>query len=121
MMMPGMLVELDEERMGSVASDVQSSLASDRLIVIANILPVRYARRLDCRGWSFSWDEDSLLFHLRDGLPEDMEVLYVGSLCADMPSAEQDDVAQALPDRFRCVPAFLPKDLTDRFYHGFCK
>ncbi|KAM3255592.1 hypothetical protein ACQJBY_048674 [Aegilops geniculata] len=50
-----------------------------------------------------------------------MEVLYVGSLRADVPAAEQEDVAQALLDRFRCVPAFLPKDLSDRFYHGFCK
>ncbi|KAG8077804.1 hypothetical protein GUJ93_ZPchr0007g4241 [Zizania palustris] len=118
---PGTLAELDEERAGSVTSDVPSSLASDRLIVVANTLPVRCERRPDGRGWSFCWDEDSLLLHLRDGLPEDMEVLYVGSLRADVPVAEQDDVAQALLDRFRCVPAFLPKDLSDRFYHGFCK
>ncbi|XP_062206751.1 probable alpha,alpha-trehalose-phosphate synthase [UDP-forming] 7 isoform X1 [Phragmites australis] len=118
---PGTLAELDEDRAGSVASDAQSSLASDRLIVVANTLPVRGERRPDGRGWSFCWDEDSLLFHLRDGLPDDMEVLYVGSLRADVPAAEQDDVAQALLERFRCVPAFLPKDLSDRFYHGFCK
>ncbi|KAI4987852.1 hypothetical protein ZWY2020_028610 [Hordeum vulgare] len=118
---PGTLTDLDEERAGSVASDVQSSLANDRIIVVANTLPVRCERRPDGRGWTFCWDEDSLLLHLRDGLPEDMEVLYVGSLRADVPAAEQDDVAQALLDRFRCVPAFLPKDLSDRFYHGFCK
>jgi len=119
---PGTLVELDDEdQAGSVASDVPSSFASDRLIVVANTLPVRVERGPDGRGWSFSWDEDSLLFHLRDGLPEDMEVLYVGSLRADVPAVEQDEVAQALLDSFRCVPAFLPKDLCDRFYHGFCK
>ncbi|GJN17778.1 hypothetical protein PR202_gb04876 [Eleusine coracana subsp. coracana] len=118
---PGTLAELDEDRAGSVASDVQSSLAGDRLIVVANTLPVRGERRPDGRGWTFCWDEDSLLVHLRDGLPDDMEVLYVGSLRADVPPAEQDDVAQALLERFRCVPAFLPKDLLDRFYHGFCK
>uniref|UniRef100_A0A453K7K0 alpha,alpha-trehalose-phosphate synthase (UDP-forming) n=1 Tax=Aegilops tauschii subsp. strangulata TaxID=200361 RepID=A0A453K7K0_AEGTS len=118
---PGTLAELDEERAGSVASDVQSSLANDRIIVVANTLPVRCERRPDGRGLTFCWDEDSLLLHLRDGLPEDMEVLYVGSLRADVPAAEQEDVAQALLDRFRCVPAFLPKDLSDRFYHGFCK
>ncbi|KAM0882206.1 hypothetical protein ACQ4PT_032482 [Festuca glaucescens] len=118
---PGTLADLDEELAGSVASDVQSSLASDRIIVVANTLPVRCERRPDGRGWAFSWDEDSLLLHLRDGLPEDMEVLYVGSLRADVPPADQDDVAQALLDRFRCVPAFLPRDVSDRFYHGFCK
>lgn len=118
---PETLVELDEEEAGSATSDVQSSHANNRLIIVANTLPVRGERRPDGRGWRFSWDEDSLLFHLRDGLPEDMEVLYVGSLRADVPAAEQDDVAQALLERFRCVPAFLPKDLSDRFYHGFCK
>jgi len=102
---PGTFADLDEDRAGSVASDAQSSLAGDRLIVVANTLPVRGERRPDGRGWSFSWDEDSLLFHLRDGLPDDMdmEVLYVGSLHADVPPADQDDVAQALLDRFRCI------------------
>jgi hypothetical protein len=93
---PGTLAELDEDPAGSVAS-----LTIDRLIVVENTLPVRGKRRPDNRGWNFSWDEDSLLFHLRDGLPDDMEVLYVGSL--------------------RSVPAFLPKDVLDCFYQGFCK
>ncbi|KAG6519159.1 probable alpha,alpha-trehalose-phosphate synthase [UDP-forming] 7 [Zingiber officinale] len=123
MTVPSSLAELqeEEERASSVASDVQSSQAQERIIIVANQLPVRARRRPDGRGWSFSWDEDSLLLQLKDGLPEDMEVLYVGSLQVDVEAHEQDDVAQTLLDRFKCVPAFLPSDLYDRFYHGFCK
>ncbi|XP_008775883.1 probable alpha,alpha-trehalose-phosphate synthase [UDP-forming] 7 [Phoenix dactylifera] len=122
MTMPGALAELDEEdRAGSVSSDVPSSIAQDRIIIVANQLPVRAKRRPDGRGWSFSWDEDSLLLQLKDGLPDDMEVLYVGSLRVDVEVHEQDDIAQALLERFKCVPAFLPADLLEKFYHGFCK
>ncbi|WOL11129.1 putative alpha,alpha-trehalose-phosphate synthase [Canna indica] len=122
MTVPGTLADLqeEEERASSVASDVQSQ-AQDRIIIVANQLPVRARRRPDGRGWIFSWDEDSLLLQLKDGLPDDMEVLYVGSLRVDVEGHEQDDVSQTLLERFKCVPAFLPPELHDRFYHGFCK
>lgn len=122
MTVPGTLSELDdEEPANSVSSDVPSSLATDRILIVANQLPVRARRRPDGRGWSFAWDEDSLLLQLKDGLPDDMEVLYIGSLKVDVDPTEQDDVAQALLERFKCVPAFLPPDLHERYYQGFCK
>ncbi|TVU35105.1 hypothetical protein EJB05_16976 [Eragrostis curvula] len=127
MTVPGTLSELDGEdeseraATNSVASDVPSSLAGDRLILVSNQLPIVARRRPDGRGWSFSWDDDSLLLQLRDGIPEEMEVLFVGSLRADVPVADQDEVSQALLDRFRCAPVFLPDPLNERFYHRFCK
>jgi trehalose 6-phosphate synthase/phosphatase len=125
MTVPGTLTELvgedESEPAASVASDVPSSIAGDRLIVVSNQLPVVARRRPDGRGWSFSWDDDSLLLQLRDGIPDEMEVLFVGSLRADVPVADQDEVSQALLDRFRCTPVFLPDYLNERFYHGFCK
>ncbi|KAJ6811809.1 putative alpha,alpha-trehalose-phosphate synthase [UDP-forming] 7 [Iris pallida] len=122
MTVPGTLTELDDEdRANSVSSDVASSLAQDRIIIVANQLPVKARRRPDDRGWIFSWDDDSLLLQLKDGLPDDMEVIYVGSLRVDVAGNEQDDVSQTLLERFKCVPAFLPPDLLDKFYHGFCK
>lgn len=122
MTVPGTLAELEEdERANSVTSDVQSSLAQDRIIIVANQLPLRAKRRPDGRGWSFSWDESSLLLQLKDGLPEEMDVIYVGSLRVEVEGHEQDEISQTLLERFKCVPAFLEPELFDRFYHGFCK
>lgn len=122
MTVPGTLSELEEDdRANSVTSDVQSSLSQDRIIIVANQLPLRAKRRPDGRGWSFSWDESSLLLQLKDGLPEDMDVIYVGSLRIEVEGHEQDEISQTLLERFKCVPAFLEPDLLDRFYHGFCK
>ncbi|KAH7545014.1 probable alpha,alpha-trehalose-phosphate synthase [UDP-forming] 7 [Ziziphus jujuba] len=121
MTVPGVISELDDDQANSVSSDVPSSLVQDRIIIVANQLPVKAKRRPDNKGWSFSWDDDSLLLQLKDGLPEDMEVLYVGSLSVDVDPSEQDDVSQLLLDRFKCVPAFLPPDILSKFYHGFCK
>ncbi|KAE8699354.1 Alpha,alpha-trehalose-phosphate synthase 6 [Hibiscus syriacus] len=50
-----------------------------------------------------------------------MEVLYVGSLKVDVDPKGQDDVSQLLLDRFKCVPAFLPPDILNKIYDGFCK
>ncbi|CAM8988091.1 unnamed protein product [Rhodiola kirilowii] len=123
MTVPGIISELDDDddNVNSVSSDVASSLIQDRIIIVANQLPVKAKRRPDNKGWSFSWDEDSLLLQLKDGLPDDMEVLYVGSLRVEVDANEQDDVSQILLDRFKCVPAFLPADILAKFYHGFCK
>uniref|UniRef100_A0A2N9EGH8 alpha,alpha-trehalose-phosphate synthase (UDP-forming) n=1 Tax=Fagus sylvatica TaxID=28930 RepID=A0A2N9EGH8_FAGSY len=121
MTVPGVISELDDDQANSVSSDVPSSVVQDRIIIVANQLPVKAKRRPDNKGWSFSWDEDALLLQLKDGLPEDMEVLYVGSLKVDVDLSEQDDVSQLLLDRFKCVPAFLPADISLKFYQGFCK
>ncbi|KAM1008377.1 hypothetical protein ACFX19_004896 [Malus domestica] len=121
MTVAGVISELDDDQAGSVSSDVPSSIIQDRIIIVANQLPVKAKRRPDNKGWSFSWDEDSLVLQLKDGLPEDMEVLYVGSLSVEVDSNEQDDVSALLLDRFKCVPAFLPPDILSKFYHGFCK
>ncbi|KAG9448184.1 hypothetical protein H6P81_014312 [Aristolochia fimbriata] len=121
MTVPGIVSELDDDQANSVSSDVQSSIIQDRIIIVANQLPLKAKRRPDNKGWSFSWDEDSLLLQLKDGLPEDMEVIYVGSLRVEVDPLEQDDVSQTLLERFKCVPAFLPPDILSKFYHGFCK
>ncbi|KAI5019478.1 hypothetical protein ZWY2020_044366 [Hordeum vulgare] len=126
MTVPGTLSELDDEdderaATSSVASDVPSSAICERLIVVANQLPVVARRRPDGRGWVFSWDDDSLLLRLRDGVPDEMEVLFIGTLRADVPASEQEEVSQTLIDGFRCAPVFLPADLYDRFYQNFCK
>ncbi|XAR54789.1 Alpha,alpha-trehalose-phosphate synthase (UDP-forming) [Bertholletia excelsa] len=118
----GVLSELDDEYSNSAASDAPSSVSQERMIIVGNQLPIRAHRRSDEEGgWNFSWDEDSLLLQLKDGLGEDVEVIYVGSLKEEIDPREQEDVAQTLLETFKCVPAFIPPELFSKFYHGFCK
>ncbi|CAA6665653.1 unnamed protein product [Spirodela intermedia] len=123
MTVPAIVSELDDEQANSVSSDAasSSSAGTDRMIIVANQLPVDAERRRDGGGWSFSWDEESLLLQLKDGLPEDTTVIYVGSLRVAVDPGEQESVSQALLEGFRCVPTFLPDAIFSKFYHGFCK
>ncbi|KAK1298575.1 putative alpha,alpha-trehalose-phosphate synthase [UDP-forming] 7 [Acorus calamus] len=121
MTVPGIMSELDDDQANSVSSDVPSSVVQDRVIIVANQLPLKARRRPDGMGWSFSWDDESLLLQLKDGFSDDMEVIYVGSLRVDVDPADQDDVSQTLLERFKCVPAFLPPEIASSYYHGFCK
>ncbi|XP_077241146.1 alpha,alpha-trehalose-phosphate synthase [UDP-forming] 6-like [Tasmannia lanceolata] len=117
----GIISDVDDDACGSVDSD-PSSVPKDRMIIVANQLPIRAHRNADNKGWFFSWDEDSLLLQLKDGLGDDeVEVLYVGCLREEIHPNEQDEVSQILLETFKCVPTFLPPDLFSRFYHGFCK
>ncbi|OIW06950.1 hypothetical protein TanjilG_18338 [Lupinus angustifolius] len=116
----GVLSELDDEASNSAGSDVPSSISQDRMIVVGNQLPLK-AHRKDNGTWDFTWDEDSLLLQLKDGLADDVETIYIGCLKEEIEPSEQDDVAQYLLDTFKCVPTFLPPELFTKFYHGFCK
>lgn len=121
MTVAGIISELDDDNCNSVASDAPSSVIQERTIIVGHQLPLRIQRRPDNKGWAFSWDEDSLLLQLKDGLAEDVEVVYIGCLKEEVDPSEQDDVAQVLLENFKCVPAFLPPELSSKFYHGFCK
>lgn len=124
MTVAGLISDIDDDKSESVCSDPSSSSAlRDRIIIVANQLPIRAQRKTDgSKGWIFSWDEDSLLLQLRDGIGDhDMEVIYVGCLKEDVHPNEQDEVSQILLETFKCVPTFLPPDLFSRYYHGFCK
>lgn len=122
MTVPGILSDYrDDEYSNSVASDAPSSILQDRCIIVANLLPLNAEKRADGRSWSFSWDEDSLVLQLKDGLPDDMEVIYIGFLKCEIAPAQQDEVASHLLEMFNCIPAFVPEDLHSRFYNGFCK
>lgn len=121
MSLPASITELDDDQLQSVSSESSLSVHSDRIILVANQLPLKAKRRKDDKGWDFSLNEDALVLQLKDGFPNDVEVLYVGSLSVDVDLEDQDDVSQRLLDDFNCVPTFLPPDLVEKFYDGFCK
>ncbi|KAK4400493.1 Alpha,alpha-trehalose-phosphate synthase [UDP-forming] 5 [Sesamum angolense] len=99
----GVLSDLDDENRSNGGSDAPSSISQERMIIVGNQLPLRAHRRESDghRGWDFSWDEDSLLLQLKDGLGEDVEVIYVGCLKEEIDVSEQDDVAQTLLETFK--------------------
>lgn len=119
MTVPGNVSEFDDDDQAS--SDNLSSVSSDRMIIVSNRLPLKSERRNDDGTWSFTWDQDSLYLQLKDGFPEDMEVLHVGSLSIDVDLHEQEHVAQMTLEKFKCVPTFFPPDLRSKYYDGFCK
>ncbi|XP_068662648.1 alpha,alpha-trehalose-phosphate synthase [UDP-forming] 6-like [Aristolochia californica] len=121
MTVAGIISDVEDDPSDGANSE-NSSVLKDRLIIVANQLPIRAHRRSEADGWIFSWDEDSLLLQLKDGLGEDdVEVFYVGCLKEEIPLNDQEEVSQILLETFKCVPAFLPPDLFSRYYHGFCK
>ncbi|KAL6532802.1 hypothetical protein OROGR_013762 [Orobanche gracilis] len=107
----------------ALQSDAVSSLSPERRIIVANKLTLKCCRKdsPDGQKWFFDWDKDELVLQLKDGFPPDVEVLYVGCLGVDVDPLDQEEVAQLLFDKFKFVPTFLPLDLINKFYHGFCK
>uniref|UniRef100_A0A1J3IXS1 alpha,alpha-trehalose-phosphate synthase (UDP-forming) n=1 Tax=Noccaea caerulescens TaxID=107243 RepID=A0A1J3IXS1_NOCCA len=134
MAVAGIMSNLDNDSKESVPSDLSPK---DRIIIVANELPIRAQRKLEnnnggsstssssnccSKSWNFSWDENSLLLQLKDGLGDEViEVIYVGCLKEEIHPNEQEEVYQLLLENFKCVPTFLPLDLYSRYYHGFCK
>ncbi|KAI3744816.1 hypothetical protein L1987_57909 [Smallanthus sonchifolius] len=53
MTVPGSITEFDDDQASSVASDNPSALSMDRMIIVANQLPMKAKRRVDNKGWEF--------------------------------------------------------------------
>ncbi|KAH6818563.1 trehalose phosphatase/synthase 11 [Perilla frutescens var. frutescens] len=125
--MPGIISDFDGGgNAPSPESDAASSVSQERRIIVANQLPVKaYCHKDSSEGdnkkWCFDWDRDALVLQLRDGFPADVEVVYVGCLAVEIDPSDQEEVAQSLFEKFRCVPTFLSADLINKYYHGFCK
>ncbi|XP_051127070.1 probable alpha,alpha-trehalose-phosphate synthase [UDP-forming] 11 [Andrographis paniculata] len=114
---PGIISDFDDS--SNAGSGADSDLPERRRIVVANKLPLKAVR--SDNNWEFDWDEEALILQLRDGFPPGVEILYVGSLSVEIDPTDQDAVAHRLFENFGCIPTFLPPDLLNRFYHGFCK
>ncbi|THU70334.1 hypothetical protein C4D60_Mb08t23900 [Musa balbisiana] len=97
------------------------SRAEDRKIIVADFLPLNSMKDQATGQWCFTWDQDSLLLQLKDGFSSDVEVIYVGCLDADIDISEQEEVSQKLMEEYKCMPTFLPPELFQMYYHGFCK
>ncbi|KAK0572743.1 hypothetical protein LWI29_036465 [Acer saccharum] len=123
MTVPGVISEFENDVVVDVdEQDKDSSVAArERRIIVANQLPILASRDDETGKWSFKYDDDSLVLQLKDGFSPDTEVVYIGSLNAEVDVSDQDDVSAVLLDRFRCVPTFLSADVHKKYYHGFCK
>ncbi|KAF9606938.1 hypothetical protein IFM89_030236 [Coptis chinensis] len=115
MTVPGMITDLDGDRSNN------ADVCRERMIIVANMLPLHAHKDVENGGWCFSLDEDSLRLQMKDGLSSETDVIYVGSLPVDIGISEQEEVAQRLLEYFNCVPTFIAPDIYKRFYHGFCK
>ncbi|XP_068641613.1 probable alpha,alpha-trehalose-phosphate synthase [UDP-forming] 9 [Aristolochia californica] len=121
MTVPGIISDLDNYGSNYKDSFADLPVSRERIIIVANQLPLVSQKDAHSGEWCFSFDEDSLLLQMKDGFKSDTEVYYVGSLKADIDACEQEKVAQQLLEKYHCVPTFLPRELQRKFYHGFCK
>ncbi|XP_076947311.1 putative alpha,alpha-trehalose-phosphate synthase [UDP-forming] 10 isoform X1 [Bidens hawaiensis] len=117
--MPGIIAGVDDNNF--VDSEKTSSGCRERKIIVANMLPLHIQRDPDTLKLTFSFDEDSLLWQLKDGFDPESEVVYIGSLKVEVDASEQEEVAQKLLEEYNCVPTFIPHDLYKKYYGGFCK
>ncbi|WIA31619.1 hypothetical protein OEZ86_002503 [Tetradesmus obliquus] len=98
---------------------LDSASGKNRLIIVSNVLPIRAKREPE--GWQFEWDEDALVAQAKEGIPDEFEVIYVGSLSVDVDVMEQEEVCLQLKQQHNCAPVFIAPDVRDKYYKGFCK
>jgi hypothetical protein len=60
-----------------------------RLIFVTNHLPLIVTKD-EASGWSFEWDPDALVLQAKEGLPDDMDAVYVGCLNVEIEGHEQE-------------------------------
>lgn len=92
-----------------------------RIIIVVNQLPIKAFKLSGEEKWQFELDEDALYLQLKDGINPDVEILYIGCLKVEVDPSEQEEISAFLSENYRCLPVFLPEEVQNKFYHGFCK
>ena len=122
MTVPGIMSDVDGKRRDD--DDDSNDFLSEyhhKIIIVANFLPLNAQKDKRSGRWCFSYDEDSILLQLKDGISSDTDVVYVGSLKVNIDASEQETVSLELLEEFNCLPTFISPDLQKQFYNGFCK
>ncbi|XLS45004.1 hypothetical protein HN51_001869 [Arachis hypogaea] len=86
-------------------SNTFSSECNQKIIIVANFLPINAEKDKKTGRWCFTYDEGSILWQLKDSISSETDVFYVGSLKADEDASEQG-----------CWRSSIKQ-----FYNGFCK
>mmetsp|Transcript_34490 Transcript_34490/g.97716 ORF Transcript_34490/g.97716 Transcript_34490/m.97716 type:complete len:872 (+) Transcript_34490:312-2927(+) len=102
-------------------SSMEDGSSRERVVIVANHLPLRAKRTVDDTSWDFEWDEDALTAQAQEGFSSETSVLYVGCLPVEIDPRDEETVTTILAHEFNCVPVFLGKDLKEKYYKGFCK
>ncbi len=96
-----------------------------RLIIVSNRLPVTIVEECDSLQFKESVGGlatglSSYLDSLKNSRSEDKGYLWAGWPGMSIPEAKRQGVAARLEQDFRCYPVFLPGQIMEKFYHGFC-
>jgi trehalose 6-phosphate synthase/phosphatase len=109
----------------------QSEPHQERVIVVANQLPLKMTKLKEKNEYGHSWDieadGDSVFDQMREGILDDgdfKQVINVGMLpsnASEINSAEEEALTVDLLQRFFCVPVMMDLEVRERHYKGFCK
>jgi trehalose 6-phosphate synthase/phosphatase len=95
----------------------ESSLKSERLIVVSNRLPVTVEASES--GFSYSPSVGGLATSL-NALRSDLEMIWLGTPGLNVPDpTEQKVIKEALQDEFDSIPVFLDAETFKAYYSGF--
>lgn len=91
------------------------------MVIVAKQLPLRTVKQPD-GSWSVTWDDSRNFLSGCGLLRRFMDVKWVGSPNSDVEvTKEEQDDYESLLYEYDCIPVFLPKGLSERFFNGFCK
>eukprot|EP00181_Compsopogon_caeruleus_P003583 CAMPEP_0184684400 /NCGR_PEP_ID=MMETSP0312-20130426/15173_1 /TAXON_ID=31354 /ORGANISM="Compsopogon coeruleus, Strain SAG 36.94" /LENGTH=822 /DNA_ID=CAMNT_0027137543 /DNA_START=118 /DNA_END=2586 /DNA_ORIENTATION=+ len=110
---------------GETGMEEGTRLGSSTVMIVLYRLPLRASKTKEGQ-WVFSWDEAALYqtsTGLRRGLAERAKVLWIGIINTEeeIRESEKEEISGTLLRDFSCVPVFVPREMLDRFYRGFCK
>lgn len=111
--------QLDQERGVPLPGQVWEE-PSQRVIVVANRLPVTPRRSKETGEWIFERSSGGLVSALL-GVPS-IEITWVGWIGIDVPLDEREELTRLMHQQkpFKCVPVFLEAETADHFYNGYC-
>ncbi len=112
-------VSLDALKLLDASTKKYTAPPGAHLYLVCFHLPVTIAKG-PSGEWTAEWNE-SLIAKTDNSISSEMVTFWVGTVAASNLSAADEEAIRALLKPLRCHPIFMPDDLIDGHYHGYCK
>lgn len=101
------------------AQDEQSADRKGRVLIISNRLPIVLSKDQATGRWKMDLASGGLVTAL-NGVRQSMDFVWIGWVGQDVPEDARDELRQMMLDEYNCLPVFIPHDVAQLYYNGFC-
>jgi alpha,alpha-trehalose-phosphate synthase [UDP-forming]/trehalose-phosphatase len=90
-----------------------------RVLIVSNRLPIVFSKDPTTGRRAIKLASGGLVTAL-NGVRSSMQFVWIGWLGQEVTEEEKEELKAQMLEEYRCLPVFLPAEMSSQYYNGFC-